>query len=215
MAASLLKGFDYEEAVLLLLVLLVLRRARPAFDRRAAFFDTRFSAAWIAALAGALGASVWLGLFAFKHVDYSHELWWQFEVHGEASRFLRASVGAAMVLLLFGLARLIGYAPHEAPDAERRRPRRRRPGDRRADVDVPLSGVSPGQGAAVQRRPHRVRHVRRAGAHVGRARRSGWTRRSAQRSHSPLSRAVRRFRRRAGLLRGRPRPICIGTPTSA
>ena len=117
MAASLLKGFDYEEAVLLLLVLLVLRRARPAFDRRAAFFDTRFSPAWIAAVVGALGASVWLGLFAFKHVDYSHELWWQFEIQAEASRFLRASVGAAVVLLLFGFARLIGYAPHEAPVA--------------------------------------------------------------------------------------------------
>src|SRR6185295_14626263 len=37
MAASLLKGLDYEEAVLLLLVFVVLRRARPAFDRRAAF----------------------------------------------------------------------------------------------------------------------------------------------------------------------------------
>ena len=114
MATSLLKGFDYEEATLLLLVLLVLWRARPAFDRRAAFFDTRFSFGWIAALAGALGASVWLGLFAFKHVDYSQELWWQFELQGEASRFLRASIGAAIVLLLFGFARLIGYAPHEA-----------------------------------------------------------------------------------------------------
>ena len=94
MAGSLLKGLDYEEAGLLLLVLLVLRRARPAFDRRAAFFDTRFSVAWIAALAGALGASIWLGFFAFKHVDYSNELWWQFEIRGEASRFLRATVGA-------------------------------------------------------------------------------------------------------------------------
>ena len=115
MATSLLKGFDYEEATILLLILLVLWRARPAFDRRAAFFDTRFSAGWIAALAGALGASVWLGSFAFKHVDYSHELWWQFELQAEASRFLRASVGAAIALLLFGFARLIGYAPHEEP----------------------------------------------------------------------------------------------------
>ena len=114
MAASLLKGFDYEEAALLLVVWLVLWRGRPAFDRRAAFFDTRFSGAWIAALAGGLAASVWLGVFAFKHVDYSHELWWQFEIQGEASRFLRASVGAAVVLLLVGFARLIGYAPHEA-----------------------------------------------------------------------------------------------------
>ncbi|MGE5812917.1 MAG: bifunctional lysylphosphatidylglycerol flippase/synthetase MprF [Acidobacteriota bacterium] len=114
MLASLLKGFDYEEATLLLAVLLILRRARPAFDRRAAFFDTRFSPTWIAALVGALVASVWLGIFAFKHVDYSNELWWRFELGGEASRFLRASVGAAVVLLLFGLARLVGYAPHEA-----------------------------------------------------------------------------------------------------
>ena len=64
---------------------------------------------------GAVGASVWLGLFAFKHVEYSRDLWWQFELQGDASRFLRASVGAAVVLLLFGFARLIGYAPHEAP----------------------------------------------------------------------------------------------------
>ncbi len=44
MGASLLKGFDYEEATLLFLVLLALRRARPGFSRRAAFFETRFSA---------------------------------------------------------------------------------------------------------------------------------------------------------------------------
>lgn len=113
MAAALLKGFDVEEAVLLLGVLLLLRRARPAFDRRAAFFETRFSAAWVAALVGAIGASVWLGLFAFKHVEYSRDLWWRFELLGEASRFLRASVGAAVLVLLVGLARMVGFPPHQ------------------------------------------------------------------------------------------------------
>ncbi len=68
---------------------MVLWRARPAFDRRAALLDTRFSPGWIAAVVATLGASVWLGLFAFKHVEYSHELWWQFELGSEASRFLR------------------------------------------------------------------------------------------------------------------------------
>jgi phosphatidylglycerol lysyltransferase len=111
--ASLLKGLDYEEAILLSIVLLFLARARPAFDRRAAFFETRFSGVWVATVLGALGASIWLGLFAFKHVDYSHQLWWQFELQGEASRFLRASVGAAIVILLFGVARLVRPAPHE------------------------------------------------------------------------------------------------------
>lgn len=113
MVTSLLKGFDYEEASILLVVLVVLYYARPAFDRRAAFFDTSFSPPWLAALVGALAASVWLGFFAFKYVDYSNELWWQFELHGEASRFLRASVGASVVVMMVGVARLLRHAPHE------------------------------------------------------------------------------------------------------
>lgn len=113
MTASLLKGFDVEEALLLLFVLVVLHRARPAFDRRAAFFEARFSTRWVGALVGAIAASIWLGLFAFKHVDYAADLWWQFELSGEASRFLRASVGAAVVVLLVGLARLVGHPPRE------------------------------------------------------------------------------------------------------
>ena len=120
MAASLLKGFDIEEAGLLMLVLLALRQARPAFDRRAAFFETRFSPAWIAAVLGTVGASIWLGLFAYKHVGYGDDLWWRFELFGEASRFLRASVGAAIVILLVGVARLTGHPPHDIlpPDDE-------------------------------------------------------------------------------------------------
>jgi phosphatidylglycerol lysyltransferase len=112
-AASLLKGVDYEEALLLVALFAILRMARPAFDRRAAFFATRFSTAWVAAVAAALLASIWLGLFAFKHVEYSQDLLWQFELEGGASRFLRGSVAAAAVVLLFAVARLIRHAPHE------------------------------------------------------------------------------------------------------
>jgi len=105
--ASLLKGFDYEEALLLIGLVVVLRLARPAFNRKAAFFATRFSTSWIAAVAAALVASVWLGLFAFKHVEYSQDLWWQFELEGNASRFLRGSVGAATVVLLVEALRAV------------------------------------------------------------------------------------------------------------
>ena len=114
--ASLLKGADYEEAAILAFVLIVLWRARPAFDRRAAFLDTRFTPGWIVAIVGAVGASIWLGLFAFKHVAYSNELWWQFELHGEASRFLRATVGAMVALLLFAVSRIAAPARHEAEE---------------------------------------------------------------------------------------------------
>ncbi len=109
---SLLKGADYEEAAVLACVLAVLWRARPAFDRRTALLDTRFSPEWIVAIVGALSATAWLGLFAFKHVEYSNELWWQFELRAEASRTLRAGVGAAVTLLLFAFGHLLGRARH-------------------------------------------------------------------------------------------------------
>jgi phosphatidylglycerol lysyltransferase len=112
-AASLLKGIDYEEALLLGVLLLAFLPSRQHFDREAAFFSARFSPGWMAAVVSVLVASVWLGLFAFQHVQYSNDLWWQFELKKEASRFLRGTVGAAMALLVFGVLRLMRPAPHE------------------------------------------------------------------------------------------------------
>ena len=114
--ASLLKGADYEEALVLTVLLIILYAARGAFDRKTAFFETRFSGSWIAAVAAALTASIWLGLFAFKHVEFSNDLWWQFTLHGEASRFIRAAVGSVIAVMIFATTRLIAYAPHEAPE---------------------------------------------------------------------------------------------------
>jgi phosphatidylglycerol lysyltransferase len=111
--ASLLKGVDYEEAIVLGVLFVMLRRARPMFDRKAALFATRFSPAWMAAVLAALAASLWLWLFAFQHVEYSNDLWWQFALHGEASRSLRGAVAAATLVLLVAVARLVGHAPHE------------------------------------------------------------------------------------------------------
>ena len=111
--ASILKGADFEEAAILSAVLILLRAARPAFDRRAALFDTRLSPEWVATVAAAVAASTWLGFFAFKHVEYSNALWWQFELSAEAPRFLRASVGVALCVLLMTMSRLLGYARHE------------------------------------------------------------------------------------------------------
>ncbi len=148
--SSLLKGGDYEEAAILAVLLLVLHRARSTFSRKAALLETRFSPAWIAAVAAAVAASVWLGLFAFKHVEYSHDLWWQFELDSEAPRFLRASVGAATLVLFAAVARLIGPAPHEARRTNRRGASSSRRDHRDPALDVPVSGLPPRQGAALQ-----------------------------------------------------------------
>ena len=136
--ASLLKGGDVEEALILAALLAVLWRARRVFDRKAALFETRFSPAWIATVAAALGATVWLGFFSYKHVEYSGYLWWQFELDAEASRFLRGSVGAAAVVLLFAIGRLDPARSARSAAAHRRGSRGRRPADRGPAVNVPL-----------------------------------------------------------------------------
>jgi phosphatidylglycerol lysyltransferase len=111
---SLLKAGDWEEALLLALLLAVFIPSRGFFQRRAALYDTRFSAGWILAIGTALGASVWLGIFAYRHVEYSHELWWQVALQQDAPRFLRASLGAAITLLGFSFWHLLRPLPHSA-----------------------------------------------------------------------------------------------------
>lgn len=110
---SLLKGGDYEEAMVLAAILLAFLPARREFDRRAAFFEAPFSATWTLATLAVLGASIWLGFFAYRHVEYSGELWWRFALQADAPRFLRASVGATLAILVFGIVRLLRPAPPE------------------------------------------------------------------------------------------------------
>jgi phosphatidylglycerol lysyltransferase len=105
---SLLKGIDYEEATLLVLLALALAPARQLFYRRASLFSTTFSLGWVVAIVAVLGCAAWLVLFSYRHVDYSADLWWQFSLHhGGAPRAARALVAAAAAGMLFALASLI------------------------------------------------------------------------------------------------------------
>ena len=106
-AASLLKGFDWEEALALSMALAMLLPARRHFYRRAALLAEPLSPGWIAATVMALAATLWLGLFSYKHIDYSADLWWRFATTADAPRFLRAAVGIAVAVILFAVARLL------------------------------------------------------------------------------------------------------------
>jgi phosphatidylglycerol lysyltransferase len=114
--ASLLKGLDYEEALILTLVGLSLLPGRRLFFRKASLFSEGLTPGWFVAIMIGVGASVWLGLFAFRHVDYAHELWWHFSFTGHAPRFMRATVGAMALALMFSLSRLLRAA---APRSEK------------------------------------------------------------------------------------------------
>ena len=109
--AQLLKGIDYEEAGLLILLAVALAPAHRLFYRRASLFDMTFSFGWFLACATVLGCTVWLVFFSYQHVEYTRDLWWQFSFyHGNAPRALRALVGATGVALLFALTTLIRSA---------------------------------------------------------------------------------------------------------
>ncbi len=112
--SSLLKGVDFEEALVLALILAALVPARRHFYRRASLTSEIFTPAWTSMTIVALGTSVWLGFFVYQHVNYSTDLWWHFALRGDAPRFLRATVGATAILLLVAVQRLL--RPAEIPD---------------------------------------------------------------------------------------------------
>lgn len=125
--ASLLKGLDYEEALLLAMVLLPLWWTRAQFYRRASLLAEPLSPAWLASASMAIGASIWVGLLAYRRVPYAGELWWQFALDGHAPRMLRASLLAVLLLGSFAISRLMapvrGAAPVPTPaDLERALP---------------------------------------------------------------------------------------------
>jgi phosphatidylglycerol lysyltransferase len=108
--AELLNGLDWEQALLLLLFYFVLLASRDEFYRRSAFVAEPFTPARFLGIGVVLGSALWLGLFSYKQVGYADELWWQFALYGDASRFLRASVAVAVIALAAAALRLLASA---------------------------------------------------------------------------------------------------------
>ncbi len=73
--ASLVKGFDWEEASVLTVVLILLAISRSEFYRQGALLHSRLSPRWWTAIALGVAAAIWLGTFAYKEVGYSRDLW--------------------------------------------------------------------------------------------------------------------------------------------
>lgn len=107
---SLLKGVDYEEAVLCLTIATLLQWTRAAFYRRTALTGQPFTMAWLASVAAVLAVAAWSGFFAYRHVDYSADLWWEFAAHDDAPRFLRALLAVGVLLAGVAIWRLMSPA---------------------------------------------------------------------------------------------------------
>jgi phosphatidylglycerol lysyltransferase len=121
---SLLKGFDYEEAIVLGVVVVILASARERFRRRASLIEQQYSGAWIVAFCLVIATAGWLVLFAYRHLPYDNELWWQFAFQATAPRSLRASLLAVVIAAAYGLWRVLRpapprFSPPQAADLER------------------------------------------------------------------------------------------------
>lgn len=118
-AASLLKGWDYEEAAALGVILVTLIPARRYFYRRSSLTSEVLSVRWVLMIVTVLLMSGWLGFFAYKNVAYSNDLWWHFALRGDAPRFFRSMVGVAVGVALVALHYLLRPVSWKAarPDA--------------------------------------------------------------------------------------------------
>ncbi|RYY75681.1 MAG: bifunctional lysylphosphatidylglycerol flippase/synthetase MprF [Gammaproteobacteria bacterium] len=89
---SLAKGWDFEEASILGIMLIAFIPTRKNFYRKSALLKMEIPWTQLFIGVGIVGLSTWLGFFSYKDVAYSNDLWWQFSLDrsGDASRFLRS-----------------------------------------------------------------------------------------------------------------------------
>ncbi|MEO8466776.1 MAG: bifunctional lysylphosphatidylglycerol flippase/synthetase MprF [Gammaproteobacteria bacterium] len=115
--ASLLKGLDVEEAVLLAVVTGVLMLGRDAFYRPASILAERFTPVWVVSIVGVVAVTVWVGLLAYRNVDYSDTLFWTFAFDADAPRMLRAALFVSVIGAGVLLANLLRPARPEPSTA--------------------------------------------------------------------------------------------------
>lgn len=84
-----------------LLLLIVLLFSRRSFYRLSFFSAPDLK--WSMAILAAVGAVIWWGFFAYRHVEYANDLWWTFAFDSAAPRFLRAAAGMSFAALLIFL----------------------------------------------------------------------------------------------------------------
>jgi phosphatidylglycerol lysyltransferase len=108
--SSLLKGFDYEEALFLAAGFVFFWPCRERFYRRGHLLNQAPDLTWSTVMVFALLATIWLGFYSYRRVPYHEDVWWTAAIHADAPRFLRSSVGLVVAAVALGIWQLC--APH-------------------------------------------------------------------------------------------------------
>lgn len=104
---SLAKGLAFYETTAIIFLVFLLLATRDQFTRPAAFLHQPFGLGWFVAIAVVITCAAGVLLFAFRDVAYRREIWWQFEFDAQASRSLRAILGASILALGMTLWQLL------------------------------------------------------------------------------------------------------------
>ncbi len=107
------KGIAISEAFLIGFLVLALSLSRRQFNRRASLLTQPFTGGWLLSVAMVIVGLTGLLFFVYRDVDYTQQLWWQFEFDGHAPRSLRALVGVALLASVLALRQLL--RPPAAP----------------------------------------------------------------------------------------------------
>jgi phosphatidylglycerol lysyltransferase len=103
---AIFKGFNWDESVALTLYCAAVLPLHEAFPRKSKLSYVQITPGWIAsAFAAVLGAAA-AGWWSFAHADYANQPFWQALVDDDVARAIRSWVGAAILLLGFGVWRL-------------------------------------------------------------------------------------------------------------
>ncbi len=113
-AASLLKGLDWQEALVLAVMFAGIAASRRYFYRKSSLLRQSLTPVWLMMIAVTIVGTTWLGFFSYKHIEYSNDLWWQFSYKNDASRFLRSLVVIGVPVLAMLIHRLLAVQRREA-----------------------------------------------------------------------------------------------------
>lgn len=104
---AIFKGFNWEESLVLLAFIGLLAPLHEAFPRRTRLTRMEVTPGWMVSALAAVAGAGFVGWWSFHHADYGGQPFWRALADADMSRSIRAYAGAAILLFLFGIWRLI------------------------------------------------------------------------------------------------------------
>ena len=106
-ALALFKGFNWEESVILIVLMVGMIPCHAAFHRQARLLQMEISPGWLLSAFAAVGGAGLAGWWSFQHLDYGDVSVIKLMGDHDVERAIQSSVGAAILLLGVGVWRLL------------------------------------------------------------------------------------------------------------